>query len=173
LTITCAAAMQAATVPITGKLLDYPGLIMAFLFIVFAAIAYLLSNTRLFLILALVAVRTITAVYVGIFEPAHNDRRGPPRTWPLMLDTFGPQASGLLVPTLHANKTTSPVHHIYWSFSDPRRGLAGSSFESRGFELPVLFGLFFLGKGVEVRPVFGQNLPADRSENNSLIDFSE
>lgn len=69
LTITCAAAMQAAIVPITGKLLDYPGLILAFLFVVFAAIAYLLSNTKLFLILALVAVGTITTVYVGIFEP--------------------------------------------------------------------------------------------------------
>ena len=42
LTIACAAAMQAAIVPITGKLLDYPGLILAFLFVVFAAIAYLL-----------------------------------------------------------------------------------------------------------------------------------
>ena len=51
-TITCAAAMQAAIVPITGKLLDYPGLILAFLFAVFAAIAYFLSNTRLFLPLA-------------------------------------------------------------------------------------------------------------------------
>ena len=69
LTIACAAAMQAAIVPITGKLLDYPGLIMAFLFIVFATIAYLLSNTKLFLILALVAVGTITTVYVGIFKP--------------------------------------------------------------------------------------------------------
>ena len=69
LTIVAAAAMQAAVVPITGKLLDYPGLIMAFLFIVFAAIAYLLSNTRLFLILALVAIGTISTVYVGIFEP--------------------------------------------------------------------------------------------------------
>jgi len=68
-TITCAAAMQAAIVPITGKLLDYPGLILAFLFAVFAAIAYLLSNTRLFLPLALVAIGTITTVYVGIFEP--------------------------------------------------------------------------------------------------------
>jgi uncharacterized membrane protein YccC len=68
-TIACAAAMQAAIVPITGKLLDYPGLILAFLFAVFAAIAYLLSNTRLFLPLALVAIGTITTVYVGIFEP--------------------------------------------------------------------------------------------------------
>ena len=68
-TITCAAAMQAAIVPITGKLLDSPGLILAFLFVVFAMIAYLLSNTRLFLLLALVAVGTITTVYVGIFEP--------------------------------------------------------------------------------------------------------
>jgi len=41
-TIVCAAAMQAAIVPITGKLLDYPGLILAFLFLVFAMIAYLL-----------------------------------------------------------------------------------------------------------------------------------
>ena len=68
-TIVCAAAMQAAIVPITGKLLDYPGLILAFLFLVFAMIAYLLSNTRLFLPLALVAVGTITTMYVGIFEP--------------------------------------------------------------------------------------------------------
>jgi hypothetical protein len=67
--ISCAAAMQAAIVPVTGKLLDYPGLVLGFLFIVFAAIAYLLSNTRLFLPLALVAVGTITTVYVGIFEP--------------------------------------------------------------------------------------------------------
>jgi uncharacterized membrane protein YccC len=69
LTIVTAAAMQAVIVPITGKLLDYPGLIMAFLFAVFGAIAYLLSNTKLFLILALVAVGTISTVYVGIFEP--------------------------------------------------------------------------------------------------------
>ncbi len=69
LIIACAAAMQAAIVPITGQLLDYPGLLMAFLFVVFAAVAYLLSNTRLFLILALVAVGTITTVYTGIFEP--------------------------------------------------------------------------------------------------------
>jgi hypothetical protein len=68
-TIVFAAAMQAAIVPITGKLLDYPGLIMAFLFPVFATMGYLLSNIRLFLILALVAVGTITSVYVGIFEP--------------------------------------------------------------------------------------------------------
>jgi uncharacterized membrane protein YccC len=69
LTIICAAAMQAAIVPITGQLLDYPGLILAFLFVVFATIAYLLSNTKLFLILALVAIGTITTVYVGIFKP--------------------------------------------------------------------------------------------------------
>jgi len=69
LIIVVAAAMQAAIVPITGKLLDYPGLIMAFLFAVFATTAYLLSNTRLFLILALVAVGTITTVHSGIFEP--------------------------------------------------------------------------------------------------------
>jgi len=69
LTIACAAVMQAAIVPITGQLLDYPGLIMAFLFIVFAVIAYFLSNTRLFLIFALVAVGTISTVYVAIFEP--------------------------------------------------------------------------------------------------------
>ena len=69
LTIISAAIMQAAIVPITGKLLDYPGLIIAFLFVVFAALGYLLSNTRLFLILALVAVGTITTVYLGIFEP--------------------------------------------------------------------------------------------------------
>jgi hypothetical protein len=53
LTITIAAAMQAAIVPITGKLLDYPGLIMSFLFLVFAAIAYFSSNTRLFMLFAL------------------------------------------------------------------------------------------------------------------------
>ena len=69
LIIVSAAVMQAAIVPITGKLLDSPGLIMAFLFIVFATIAYLLSNTKLFLILALVAIGTITTVYVGIFKP--------------------------------------------------------------------------------------------------------
>jgi hypothetical protein len=69
LAIAFAAAMQAAIVPITGQLLDYPGLIIAFLFVVFATIAYFLSNTRLFLILALVAIGTITTVYVGIFEP--------------------------------------------------------------------------------------------------------
>jgi uncharacterized membrane protein YccC len=69
ITIAFAAAMQAAIVPITGKLLDYPGLIVAFLFLVFATIGYLISNTRLFLILALVAVGTITTVYVGIFQP--------------------------------------------------------------------------------------------------------
>ena len=69
LTIACAAIMQAAIVPITSNLLDYPGLLIAFLFVVFATVAYLLSNTRLFLILALVAVGTITTVYVGIFEP--------------------------------------------------------------------------------------------------------
>ena len=70
LAIACAAAMQAAIVPITGELLDYPGLIMVFLFVVFATVAYLLcSKPRLFLILALVAVGTITTVYVGIFEP--------------------------------------------------------------------------------------------------------
>src|SRR5215472_255468 len=50
--ITCAAAMQAAIVPVTGKLLDYPGLILGFVFVVFAAIGYLLSNIRLFLPLA-------------------------------------------------------------------------------------------------------------------------
>lgn len=69
LTIATAAIMQAAIVPITGKLLDYPGLLMAFMFVVFATIAFLLSNTRLFLILALVAIGTITTVYVGIFNP--------------------------------------------------------------------------------------------------------
>src|SRR5208282_1325019 len=70
LAVASAAAMQAAIVPITGELLDYPGLIVAFLFVVFATVAYLLcSNPRLFLILALVAVGTITTVYVGIFEP--------------------------------------------------------------------------------------------------------
>jgi uncharacterized membrane protein YccC len=68
-TIACAAAMQAAIVPITGKILDYPGIILALLFGVFAAVAYLLSNTRLFLPLALVVVATITTIYVGVFEP--------------------------------------------------------------------------------------------------------
>lgn len=67
--IACAAAMQAAIVPVTGKLLDYPGLLMAFMFAIFFAIAYLLSNIKLFLPLALVAVGTITTVYVGIFQP--------------------------------------------------------------------------------------------------------
>jgi uncharacterized membrane protein YccC len=42
---------------------------MVFLFGVFTAIAYLLSNTRLFLPLALVAIGTITTTYVGIFKP--------------------------------------------------------------------------------------------------------
>lgn len=46
MTITIAAAMQAAIIPITGKLLDYFGLIMAFLFVVFAAIAYFSANLR-------------------------------------------------------------------------------------------------------------------------------
>jgi len=69
LTITVAAAMQAAIVPITGKLLDYPGLIMAFLFVVFAAIGYFSAYTRLFMIFALTAVGTISTVYLGIFEP--------------------------------------------------------------------------------------------------------
>src|SRR5262249_14002422 len=68
--ISCAAAMQAAIVPVTGKLLDYPGLILGFVFVVFAAIGYLLSNIRLFLPLALVAIGTITTVYLGIFEPS-------------------------------------------------------------------------------------------------------
>jgi Fusaric acid resistance protein-like len=68
-TIICAAGTQAAIVPITGKLLDYPGLILAFLFSIFAIIAYLISNTRLFMPLALVAIGTITTLYVGIFEP--------------------------------------------------------------------------------------------------------
>jgi hypothetical protein len=61
--------MQAAIVPITGKLLDYPRLIIALLFVVLATVAYLLSNTPPFLILALVAVGTITTMYVEIFEP--------------------------------------------------------------------------------------------------------
>ncbi len=67
--IICAAAMQAAIVPITGELLEYPGLILAFVFSMFVAIAYLLSNTRLFMPLALVTIATITTVYVGIFKP--------------------------------------------------------------------------------------------------------
>jgi hypothetical protein len=41
------------------------------------------------------------------------------------------------------------------------------------FELPVLFGLFPRWKRGQSPAVFGQNLPADRSENNSLIGFSE
>ncbi len=69
ITIASAAVMQAAIVPITGKLLDYPGLIMVFLFIVFAAVTYLSSNTRLFMLIALTAIGTITTVYVGIFRP--------------------------------------------------------------------------------------------------------
>ena len=70
LTIATAAVVQAAIVPITGKLLDYPGLILAVVFLVFTAVGYLLSATpRLFLILALVVIGTITTVYVGIFEP--------------------------------------------------------------------------------------------------------
>jgi uncharacterized membrane protein YccC len=69
ITIAIAALMQAAIVPVTGKLLDYPGLIMAFLFVVFAAVTYLSSNTRLFMLIALTAVGTITTVYVGIFRP--------------------------------------------------------------------------------------------------------
>jgi hypothetical protein len=46
-----------------------------------------------------------------------------------------------------------------------------SLLEQRGFEPSVLFGLLPL---LEKRPspaVFGQNLPADRSESNSLIGF--
>jgi uncharacterized membrane protein YccC len=69
ITIAIAAAVQAAIVPITGALLDYPGLIIAFLFVVFTAVTYLSSNTRLFMLIALTAVGTITTVYVGIFEP--------------------------------------------------------------------------------------------------------
>ena len=70
LTILTAAAVQAAIVPITGRLLDSPGLIMAFLFVVFASLGYLLAaNPKLFLILGLVAIGTITTVYAGIFEP--------------------------------------------------------------------------------------------------------
>ena len=45
LVIACAAAMQAVIVPITGELLDYPGRIMAFLFVVFVTIAYLLCRS--------------------------------------------------------------------------------------------------------------------------------
>jgi uncharacterized membrane protein YccC len=69
LIIALTAVIQAAIVPITGKMLDYPGIIMAFLFVVFASIAYLVANHRLFPVLALVAVGTISTVYVGIFEP--------------------------------------------------------------------------------------------------------
>ena len=67
--IVCAAAAQAAIVPLTGKLLEYPGFILAFVFSVFAAIAYLLSNSRFFMPLALVTIATITTLYVGIFRP--------------------------------------------------------------------------------------------------------
>jgi len=69
MTIAIAAVMQAAIVPITGMLLDYPGLIMAFLFATFTAIMYLSSDTRLFMLIALTAIGTITTLYVGIFEP--------------------------------------------------------------------------------------------------------
>ncbi len=68
-TIAIAAAVQAAIVPITGMILDYPGLIMAFLFVVFAAIAYFSAHTRLYILFALTAVGTISTVYVGIFKP--------------------------------------------------------------------------------------------------------
>ena len=44
--------------------------------------------------------------------------------------------------------------------------------ERRRFEPPVLFSLFHLGRGTKVPPFFGHNLPAHRSENNSLIGFS-
>jgi len=67
--IGCAAVMQAAIVPITGKLLDYPGLLMGFVFLVFATIGYFFSNIKLFLVFALVAVATITTVYMGVFRP--------------------------------------------------------------------------------------------------------
>jgi hypothetical protein len=46
-----------------------------------------------------------------------------------------------------------------------------SLLEQRGFELPVLFGLFPLEKG-RTPAVFHPNLRANRSENNSLIGFS-
>ena len=69
LTITLAAAIQAAIVPITGKLLDYPGLIMAFVFVVFAGIGYFSAHTKLFMLFALTAIGTISTIYVGIFEP--------------------------------------------------------------------------------------------------------
>jgi hypothetical protein len=69
LTIALAAAIQAAIVPITGKLLDYPGLIMAFIFVVFAGIGYFSAHTKLFMLFALTAIGTISTIYVGIFEP--------------------------------------------------------------------------------------------------------
>ena len=70
LIILTAAAVQAAIVWITGQLLDYPRLIIAFLFVVFASIGYLLlAHPKLFLIFALVAIGTISTMYVGIFEP--------------------------------------------------------------------------------------------------------
>ena len=68
-TIVIAAAVQAAIVPITGMTPDYPGLIMAFLFVVFAAMAYFSAHTRLYILFALTAVGTISTVYVGIFKP--------------------------------------------------------------------------------------------------------
>jgi|HubBroStandDraft_6_1064221.scaffolds.fasta_scaffold337877_2 hypothetical protein len=40
------------------------------------------------------------------------------------------------------------------------------------FEPAALFDLFRLGKGAEVKAAYGQNLQADRSENDSLIGFS-
>ena len=39
------------------------------LFVVFTTVTYLSSNTRLFMLIALTAVGTITTVYVGIFRP--------------------------------------------------------------------------------------------------------
>jgi hypothetical protein len=48
---------------------------------------------------------------------------------------------------------------------------SASLLERRGFEPPVLFGLFPVRKTGRRPAVFAQNLPPDRSESNSLIGF--
>jgi hypothetical protein len=53
----------------------------------------------------------------------------------------------------------------------PGAGFAVPRCWSRGFEPPVLFGLFLLGNGAEVQAFFGLNLPTDRSENISPTRF--
>jgi hypothetical protein len=45
---------------------------------------------------------------------------------------------------------------------------SASLLERRGFEPPVLFGLFRPGKGVEVKAVFGQNLSAESLGERAL-----